>query len=221
LSFKAASAFLVVPYSLFTSWTPLQAQDAFRSRHIVVTDVPAEPMAFDRQGLETLGSWEALRTIQDLSIPVEDDYSVRQRQGSLADLLTHASMQDGRALNVLDFKIVTSPPPDARIASDAIVWNQTHGMPVFNKDYDYPFREFRWGLAATKGAQHTWHIDADGVATSVQVRTGGKWWVVASPEKGADCYSLGTTDIAQYDPTVGKMGEWIVEAIHLQPGTQL
>ena len=94
-------------------------------------------------------------------------------------------------------------------------------MPIFEKDYDYPIRENRWGLAATKGAQHPWHIDASGVATTILPKTGAKWWVVATPKKGTDCYSLGNTDTSQYDPSVGNLENWNLEAILLQPGMQL
>jgi hypothetical protein len=183
--------------------------------------MPIENIKFDRKGLERLGSWHLPRTIQDLSIPVHNTYAVRQKQGSLEHLLAHANMPDGRVLNALDFKVLTVPSPDERVANDAIIWNQTHGMPLFENDYDYPMKEFRWGLAATKGAQHTWHVDADGVATSVQVKTGGKWWVVASPRKGEDCYSLAKNSLSQYDPSIGNLSEWRLDAILLQPGMQL
>jgi hypothetical protein len=124
-------------------------------------------------------------------------------------------------LNALDFKVLTAQSPDERVASDALIWNKTHGMPIFDKDYDYPIKEFRWGLAATKGAQHTWHVDADGVATSVQVKTGGKWWVVARPIEGGDCYSLSENLSSQYDPSKGSLDNWHVEGILLRPGMQL
>ena len=221
LSAPQHSAFSVVCQDAFQQLTTQQVQDMFRRKHIVVTNMAVEPMGFDRKGLEKLGSWEAPRTIQDLSVPVGGSYAVRQRQGSLKDLLTHAMMPNGWVLNALDFKILTAPSPDDRLASDATVWNKTQGMALFDKDYEYPMKEFRWGLAATKGAQHSWHIDADGVATSVQVKTGGKWWVVATPLQGEDCYSLGKTSTAQYDPSEGNLENWRLEGILLQPGMQL
>jgi hypothetical protein len=215
------SAFFIASHDQFQSLDTPQLQDMFSRKHIVITDMPNERMTFNRQGLEQLGSWHAPRTIQDLSIPVKDNYAVRQKQGSLKDLLTHANMPNGRVLNALDFKILTAQSPDGRIASDALIWNRTHGMPLFERDYDYPIKEFRWGLAATKGAQHTWHVDADGVATSVQVKTGAKWWVVATPRQGGDCYSLGKHSTAQYDPSLGNLADWRLDAILLQPGMQL
>ena len=224
ISAPTSSAYHIVSYADFMSWTAMDAQNIFRQKHIIITDGPIETMAFNREGVEKLGDWNTVRTIQDLSIPVEDTYAIRHRKRSLKDLLSHANMENGRVLNALDFKIVTSPSPDDRIASDAFVWNNTQGMLIFDQDYDYPIKEFRWGLAATKGAQHAWHVDADGVATAVIIKTGGKWWVTASPKHrglSGDCYTLTEKSTTQYDPSFGDMENWNLEAIHLRPGMQL
>jgi len=89
-----------------------------------------------------------------------------------------------------------------------------------------PVPDIRWGLCATKGAWHGFHIDSDGFGTFIDVRTGKKWWIVARPWKKG---MAGLRDFADvnifmnesYDPD--KPGEelWALEAILLEPGTRL
>lgn len=81
----------------------------------------------------------------------------------------------------------------------------------------------RWGLAATAGAFHTFHIDCNGLGTSIEVKTGRKWWIVARP-KDLSCLD----DLININKVVDIVAEdmfmpegWMLEAILLEPGTQL
>jgi len=46
-----------------------------------------------------------------------------------------------------------------------------------------PHDDLSWGLAATEGATSWVHMDDDGLATVIVVKTGVKWWVVLKPRK--------------------------------------
>lgn len=49
----------------FKKLTPLQIQQVFRDRHILVVDVPVdEPLEFDKAGLMTLGALHSQREFQ-------------------------------------------------------------------------------------------------------------------------------------------------------------
>jgi hypothetical protein len=41
--------------------------------------------------------------------------------------------------------------------------------------------DLNWATAATKAAVSWMHVDDDGLATAITVRTGAKYWVVAKP----------------------------------------
>jgi hypothetical protein len=50
------------------------------------------------------------------------------------------------------------------------------------------------GLAATRGAWHYIHIDSDGLGTFIDVKCGGKWWVVFSPPTKLGKHGFGAID---------------------------
>ena len=91
-----------------------------------------------------------------------------------------------KALNGLSFPF-TAPYrrscfDDNPSASCRAAWNNTHGS-LFRQDEATPLGEVHWGLAATEGAMTLWHIDSDGLGTTVDVRAGEKLWFIGSDER--------------------------------------
>jgi hypothetical protein len=117
-----------------------------------------------------------------------------------------------------------------RFSSDSTAWRATKGRGG-STDGDFPpLADIRWGLAATKGAIHWWHIDSDGFATFIDVITGYKWWIVA---RERDSYvASGQKDatprfgnvnlfLDSYQLEEPNDDLWNIEAILLEPGTRL
>ena len=82
-----------------------------------------------------------------------------------------------------------------------------------------PVSDIHWGLAATAGAATFWHIDSDGLATTVDVRTGSKLWVAAS-DKAEKFTTLGTLLSTGFDLDEPPR-DFETEAILLTPRTRL
>jgi hypothetical protein len=62
---NSRSVFFIVDYDTFEGLSPLKLQQIFRQQHIIVTDIPQKrTIQFNRRGLETLGAWKKLRTLQ-------------------------------------------------------------------------------------------------------------------------------------------------------------
>ncbi|KAJ3499602.1 hypothetical protein NLJ89_g10083 [Agrocybe chaxingu] len=82
----------------------------------------------------------------------------------------------------------------------------------------------QWGLVATDGAFHPWHIDSDGFGTFVEIQTGRKWWVLARP-RGNDPdfsdFARIDTFLGGIDTTAPNLDRWELEAVLLEPGTRL
>ena len=90
----------------------------------------------------------------------------------------------------------------------------------------------RWGIAATAGAVHWWHINSDGFGTYIDVKTGMKWWIVVKPKKCIsfrgfyqyDFSEFGSIDLftrADYEVEEPNTPMWDLEAVMLTPGTRL
>ncbi|KAF8228271.1 hypothetical protein L208DRAFT_1050222, partial [Tricholoma matsutake] len=93
----------------------------------------------------------------------------------------------------------------------------------------FPTPATRWGLAATAGAHHRMHTNANSFSTYIQVKTGMKLWIVACP-KGSDFANfanflniihfhdsdgLDNPDLSDYKD------QYRLEAMLLLPGSQL
>jgi hypothetical protein len=142
---------------------------------------------------------------------------VRQTQGSTTDLLRSAESPKGKALNALDFPFVDVGHPSTSLASDVVAWNE---MLERMESVEYPTR---WGLAATAGAYDRFHVAPNGLGTTIEVKTGAKWWVVARPQKLPQFAKLAR--VSELVNIVGDIDQlpkdWILEAILLTKGTAL
>lgn len=126
----------------------------------------------------------------------------------------------GTILNALDL-----PRPEANhfpttFASDVEAFTSTIDMPTCGREIPYPSHSMKWGLAATTGAHHGWHIDCDGFGTVIEVKTGWKWWVVAQPRKPSDFASV-SLFLEGFDIDKVNDNKWDLDAILLPPGSTL
>jgi hypothetical protein len=141
-------------------------------------------------------------------------------------------MEDGKVLNALHFPKAEAGLGEDPFSTDSEAWNRTKGWTDCDDSASPPTGDIRWGLAATTGALHWWHIDSDGFGTYIDVKTGLKWWIVAKPKKtisfqGSSQYdfsefaSIDLFTQSEYDVEAPCSFLWDLEAILLSPGTRL
>jgi hypothetical protein len=159
--------------------------------------------------------------ITDHSIFVHSDQNIRTRQGTTRELLQAHGSAKGKILNALDFPAPYDPNPPSSIASSYVAWKRTHGLPGCFQEF--PASSSKWGLAATTGAYHGFHIDCDGFATYIDCVAGSKWWVIASPKQLHYTSTFACIDdLFDYISREGDGGvDYVLEAILLRPGTRL
>ncbi|KAG2001448.1 hypothetical protein CC2G_008251 [Coprinopsis cinerea AmutBmut pab1-1] len=78
-----------------------------------------------------------------------------------------------------------------------------------------------WSIAATAGASHALHMDADGASTRVVCRSGAKVWINFTPcAEGlrSQCRRQDYFDLDVYEPS---LPGWRAEAIYLEPGMEI
>lgn len=112
-----------------------------------------------------------------------------------------------------------SHPPTA-IASDLEAFNATVDLPMCGRSILFPVASTRWGLAATSGAHHLWHIDCDGFGTYIDTQAGAKWWIIARPKDSLH-FSQTTLFTESYDLGTPNLDKWDTEAVLLRPGSRL
>jgi len=108
-----------------------------------------------------------------------------------------------------------------RFSTDSAAWRATKGRRESADSEAPPVADIRWGLAATKGAVHWWHIDSDGFGTYLDVITGCKWWIVAKQKDKAPAFGSTSLFLGRYELEEPNTDLWDLEAILLQPGTRL
>lgn len=200
-------------------------------------------MAFDEKGLRSIGPLKKSATIHgkyflilpicspdpsspylsDLSVPVENDYGVRHRTGTLTDLLRCSQSDRGKSLNALSFPRIFASTTPHPFSSEAIAWHYVQGRAWCKWGEGYPVSTLRFGLAATAGAYHKFHIDSDGTGTFVEAVAGRKIWVLAVPKEADGLDGLADIDLfgEAYDMEDPNLDLWDLEAVILQPGVQL
>ncbi|KAF8324811.1 hypothetical protein F5887DRAFT_926536 [Amanita rubescens] len=218
------SPFVTIQFDAFRDMPAEELQSLFTTKHILVKGVPHTKISFDRKGLSTLGAWNEHRTFQEIDLSIEPDangFGCRVQTATLNDLHWHSLNKNGKILNGLEFPCPAGyMEPDVQISSDAIAWSSTTAKRLCTKPTQKPLTEIRWGLAGTAGAISRWHIDSNGLGTYIDVQTGCKWWVVASPKKDGpkpanrDFYTT-------FDPEAVNSHLWDVSAVILEPGDRL
>ena len=136
-----------------------------------------------------------------------------------------SSHRDGKILNALNFPMPEQGLNSFSFSTDAAAWNGTKGTADCGDDKALPLANIRWGIAATTGALHWWHLDCEGFGTYVDTRAGLKWWIVGR-RKGTEhnFESFGEIDTffsKRYDMEQPNLDLWDLEAMILPPNTRL
>jgi len=169
----------------------------------------------------------------DQSIDASDgDFSRQVCTGTLRHLLQAVQTEDGPILNALSFPKSLSGMDPSAFSSEVEAWELTERMKFCPVEARFPVGDMRWGLAATRGARHWMHIDADGLGTFLDTKAGTKLWILFGHCTGGDRHMFGSTDIylGGFDTNGINEGlwsrsvddqSWRAEAVYLTPGTRL
>jgi hypothetical protein len=175
----------------------------------------------------------------DQSIECEDGFYPRQLViGTLRQVLEASTTPSGPIVNALSFPIGLKGVSPSSLSTEIEAWRGTEGLPFCpyegSDQAHYPVGDMNWWLAGIRGARHWIHIDADGLATTIEPQVGEKLWNVLSPPKSWGKYGaasirtfLGNFDTNGVDQTRWGPGvqdpddQWRAEAIYLTEGTRL
>lgn len=161
--------------------------------------------------------------VTDFSRPNTYSRSSRHVRGALQDFLdSHRRGNLGTALNGLDFPMPQLNLFPETFATDVAAFNSVLGRFMCNNKTPYPRSSMRWGLAATSGAHHLWHIDCDGFGTVIENKTGFKWWIVGRPKDDANRDFPAISDFMEnYEVDEVNNSKMDLEGILLVPGSTL
>jgi hypothetical protein len=109
--------------------------------------------------------------------------------------------------------------PEA-LCSDKWAWQHTIRKRLCKVTDRFPTSAMRWALVSTGGTHSAWHVDAEGLATMVQVQNeeGLKIWFVAM---GRDPLGRIADIYRNWDSEKPNIDRWDVEAVVLTPGMKL
>lgn len=216
------SCFKYMSHKEFKEASPASLRSIFSKQNVVVRGEPgANIPEFTLEELDKLAPVDRMVTIHAYSL---GDSIERHTTGTLRDVYKeHLKGDKGKVLNVLDLPMLGSVAPHP-LSTDFAAFRMTEQLPAPVLD-QYPIRDMRWGLAATKDASHRWHFDSDGFATWINVQSGAKLWVIATPPGPGCTPSEWFGDITQFlegwSPDDPSLERWSMEAVVLQPGDTL
>lgn len=131
----------------------------------------------------------------------------------------------GKALNALSLPMPKGVHEAGHLSTDIVAWDEAARVAKnVDKNAVHPTEITRWGLCATAGASHTFHIDSDGFGTFVEVLAGVKIWVVlrTSKDSVADFSEFGENErYLKGTLNMNNPDEESCEAVVLTPGTRL
>ena len=151
-------------------------------------------------------------------------------------MLEASNSPNGPILNALSFPLPLSGVDRCSLSSEIEAWRVTEGKAFCGRTMSFPTGEMRWGLAGAAGARHWIHIDSDGLGTYIDVKCGGKWWIlfVAPDGQTKKTFSWVDTFLGDFETNpelggrwdlkakAGQQGDlWVAEAVYLTPGTRL
>ncbi|KDR72380.1 hypothetical protein GALMADRAFT_229150 [Galerina marginata CBS 339.88] len=186
------------------------------SNVLIITGCAVEKVGFDEDGLSELKDLGAIISVHDCSIPSKDgDYAERSKQTTLGHVLECSRHPDGKILNVLDLPLGWKGAIPMPFSSETRAWMATEGLPYCKTPL--PADAIRWALAATAGAHHSWHIDANGFGAKILVGCGGKLVFVGRPRTRDAFQNVGMflNKMDMYSPCTER---WDVESIYLETG---
>lgn len=153
---------------------------------------------------------------------------MRCKTGTLQQMLECANMAGGagKILNALQFPLGETDLSPMSFTTETHAWKATKDTAFCKADQLFPGDDLRWGLAATSGALHWYHIDSDGFGTFVDVKTGKKYWMCGRPKHSQGIDSKPFSGIStfineSYDVNIPSTDRWDIEAVVLTPGTRL
>jgi hypothetical protein len=146
--------------------------------------------------------------------------SSRHLTSTLEDVL-RCHREKSKILNALDFPMFSAPHPPMSFVSDLAAFSATVDFLMCSRAISFPMASTRWGLAATSGGHHRWHIDCNGFCTYIDTQTGMKWWIVAKPKPGLMHFSDATLFTEEYDISAANLAKWDLEAVLLCPGSRM
>jgi hypothetical protein len=130
---------------------------------------------------------------------------------------------NGKSLNALSFPMIFASVAPHPFSSEAIAWQYAQGRAWCKWKEAYPTSTLRFGLAATAGAYHKFHLDSNGTGTFVEAVVGRKIWVLAVPKEEDGLDRLADIDLfgEAYDMDDVNLHLWDLEAVILEPGVRL
>ncbi|KAF8881118.1 hypothetical protein BD779DRAFT_1675606 [Infundibulicybe gibba] len=246
ISQPKSSIFVIRSNEEFNQLPGKAVLETLREKNIVVTGMHCPPADFDLDSLRELRLLSRVGTIQgkyalrssgghgvntgtDQSIDPGKggNYNCRNVEGTLFQVHESVSKlgEEAKILNVLDCPMGDSVTP-RRNSFTSDLWARwaTKELHDCGSHLPLPADDIRWGLAATSGATHWFHIDSDGFGTFIDVQTGGKLWIVARPKPGesnADFARIDLLHSSGFDISKPNADQWDLEAVFLQRGTRL
>ncbi|KDR86190.1 hypothetical protein GALMADRAFT_219157 [Galerina marginata CBS 339.88] len=210
------SVFRIMTEDESTRMHGAQLMQLLASNILIITDCAVEEVAFDEGGLSELKDLEAVVSVHDCSIlPKKGSYVERSKQTTLGHVLECSRNPNGKILNVLDLPLGWKGAIPTPFSSETRAWMATEGLPYCKTPL--PADALRWALAATAGAHHSWHIDANGFGAKILVGCGGKLLFVGRP-RAPDAFENVNMFINNMDTYSPCTERWDVEAIYLEPG---
>ncbi|KAF9040950.1 hypothetical protein BJ165DRAFT_1550248 [Panaeolus papilionaceus] len=230
LADPASSTFAIIDHSDLHDLPQVHYLLRERKKNIVVKNVPGKRRTF---GLAALQEVQRVNHVVDIHVThlhPHKDHSIKcaprslgkhLRSGTLAQVLECASMENGKILNALDLLMPTALLEESSFMTDLVSWRLAMGELNCPRGKEYPISKLRWALVTTKGGTHWVHIDNDGFATFIHVRTGAKWWIIATPKEGFEDVAEFAHLEKRYDASLPCPDMWNYEAVLLTEGMML
>ncbi|KDQ61750.1 hypothetical protein JAAARDRAFT_55087 [Jaapia argillacea MUCL 33604] len=222
----STSTIYVVDYVDFLRLETADLHHIFASRHILVRGHPImDEYSWSPASLSRLGGWDKPVVMQDLSRRELDDPLKQQTMDTLSTLYNESNKGGkGRLLNALDFPIggmaVSRITRFHDLATHQSVWQHTADKKELISDHD-----ISWGMASCQDSTSWVHVNADGLATAVQVLTGSKIWAVARPKRGTQTFNFDDSSAkwlsSQFDSHGSCIDVWDYEAVKITPSDLL
>lgn len=159
----------------------------------------------------------------DQTLPVHGgNFQQRVFTGTLRDLYNASKEPQNKkkSLNALYLPNPHALIEECPFATDVRAINRATGQDQ-HCIRQMPTADTRFGLAATAGGHHFFHIDDRGDGTTVETLIGSKVWYVAELkvkllETSPSLWTKDNLDVTSLDPS-----KWNIEGVFLTPGTRL
>jgi hypothetical protein len=159
-----------------------------------------------------------LKRLPDFSKPVkgQKELEVVHVSGKLGDL--SKVKEEGRPVNLLDCPFYTDYGKLQVWDLPYTAWEHLSSQAVFKFLDNFLMNVSRWGLAATKGCTHTWHVNLSGFLAFFTLLTGVKIFLIGVPKPGQDLSStFAFKNFSINGVNRSKIDIWMVA---LEPGMQ-